>query len=541
MDLIDDEWVPVGERGCPVEVSLVEALVRAHELDGMAEPVATVRAGVLRQMLLPVLLDALGAPRTRAEWGARRAAGRFDEGCVREYLTQYRDRFQLFDEQAPFGQVGGLTAVNGEEKPVSGLVPSIPAGNNSALFASFTEADAPWLSPADALRWLLNLQCWDTAGTKTGAKGDPQVNGGKTTGNPVAPLGRLGVVIPTGRNLFETLLLNTPIVPDGLHPDDAPQWRRPPLTPEWTVRAPAGLLDALTFPARRARLIPDEVDGRIVVRAVVVTAGDRLEGPLDPALEPHTLWAQDDKQKGEATGVRPRRHRPGRSSWQGLDALRALPGADTSAGQTSTLLAGIGGLQGESILPDDYPLGLELVGVEYGTRSAVVEAVIQDAIPFPVLALRADSEVGSEVDELARIGGELVRAVDALEGDLCRARGGELVPWDKGQRASTRLVHILDRIVRRALAALRDHPEQVDALRTAWHKAARHAALYVAEKLLSNLPASAHAGRTKSDDDAGTSRGVTWRVATAELRFRRRLNEFLPAPEADDDQEVAAP
>lgn len=541
MDLIHDEWVPVTKAGSPLAVSLEEALVQAHEFDGLAEPVATVRVAVLRQMLLAVLIDALGVPRTRGEWEARWAARCFDGDCLRDYLQLHYDRFQLFDEHAPFGQVAGLIAATGEEKPPSALVPSVAGGNNVPLFSAYTEADAPGLSPADALRWALNIQCWDTAGIKTGAQGDPQVKGGKTTGNPVAPLGRLGVVVPIGRTLFETLMLNTPIVADGLHPDDAPHWRSPVLTSNWSSRAPKGLLDNLTWQARRVRLVPEEIDGRVVVRSVVITSGDRLEGPTDPALEPHTLWAPDDKRKGEVTGVRPRRHRPGRSSWQGLDALRALPGADTSVGQTSTLLAAIGSLQGEGILPDDYPLGLELVGVEYGTQSAVVEAVIEDAIHFPVLALRADSEVGSEVDELARIGGELVRAVDALEGDLCRARGGELVPWDKGQRASTRLVHLLDTIARRALTRLRDHPEQVDALRMAWYVAARKAVWLVAGELLSNVPASAYAGRTKSDGDTGTSRGVTWRVATAELRFRRRLNEFLPVPEAGDDQEAIAP
>lgn len=280
MDLIHDEWVPVAKAGSSVAVSLEEALVGAHELDGLAEPVATVRAALLRHVLLAVVIDAFDVPRTPEEWGARWAAGCFDGNCLRDYLQLHRDRFQLFDGKAPFGQVAGFTAANGEEKPPSALVPNVAAGGNSVpLFSAFTAADAPGLSPVDALRWTLYLQCWDTAGIKTGAQGDPQAKGGKTTGNPVAPLGRLGVVVPIGRNLFETLMLNTPIVADGLHPDDAPHWRSPVQIPEWSKRAPKGLLDNLTWQARRVRLVPEEIDGRVVVRSVVITGGDRLEGP----------------------------------------------------------------------------------------------------------------------------------------------------------------------------------------------------------------------------------------------------------------------
>ena len=223
MDLIGDEWLAVMLGGKRVAVSLEGALARAHEFDGLADPVATVRVAVLRQVLLAVLLDALGVPRTQREWEERWAAARFDGGRIREYLYRHRERFRLFDERAPFAQVAGLTAANGQEKPASVIVPSVATGNNVPLFSTRTEADSPVFPPPDALRWLLNTQCWDTARSIAGASGDSQVRDGKTTGNPVGPLGRLGVVLPTGRSLFETLMLNTPVVPDGLHPDDAPQ------------------------------------------------------------------------------------------------------------------------------------------------------------------------------------------------------------------------------------------------------------------------------------------------------------------------------
>lgn len=160
-------------------------------------------------------------------------AGRFTEDEAEQlvrYLgpSGYGGRFRLFDPVRPFAQAGGLTALTGETKPSTLLVPSIATGNNVPLFSAVTEADDLDLTPAQAALWLLHAQCWDTAAIKTGAVGDPQAaKGNKTTGNPTGPLGQLGVIVPTGRTLYETLLLNTPVLADGLDPADRPQWAWP--------------------------------------------------------------------------------------------------------------------------------------------------------------------------------------------------------------------------------------------------------------------------------------------------------------------------
>lgn len=526
MDLVKAPWLAVSVAGHQSTMSVEEVLLRSHEIDGLADPVLTVRVAELRQVLLPIVLDALGVPTSAGEWAGRWRAGRFDSALMVSYLEHHRHRFQLFDNDAPFAQVAGLASPTGEVKSSSLLVPNMAAGNSVPLFSTRTEADPPDLSPTDALRWLLHTHCWDTAGIKTGAVGDERLRGGKVYGNPTGPLGSLGVVVPTGRNLFETLLLNIRITPDGLAPEDAPQWRRAPAGAVWSERSPRGVLDLMTWQSRRIRLIPTEGRGGEVVRSVVITAGDRLLGSPQPDLEWHTLWRYTKAKTGQPSELRPRRHRPGRAAWQGLDALRALD-VETSDGETSQLLRQVGEFEGLGVLDATYPLGVDLVGIEYGTQSAVVEDLLQDRLPLPVVALRADTQVGEFVDEIAHLGGELVKAVDSLEGDVGRARGGELTPWDKGQRASTRLVHRLDRLARRALEAAQGQPDEVDALRVAWREKAFQLAREMGDELLTGLPASAHAGR-KSADARGDRAAMTWNAATAELRFQSRLRKLGP-------------
>ena len=398
------------------------------------------------------------------------------------------------------------------------------------LFGVRTEADPPSLGWDEAACWLLHAHCWDTAAIKSGAVGDAEVKGGKTTGNPVGSVGRLGVVVPTGTTLFETLLLNLPIAKADLRPGqreavDRPQWRRPPVGPSWVSRDAEGVLDLLTWQSRRIRLVPsvDEKAGGPVVRTVVLAAGDRLSSI--PEYEPHTAWSiVADPKAGEAP-QRPRRHRSGRAAWRGLDGLLAARSAEGTV-LSSVLFRQIGNLHAEEALEYDFLLGVELVGLEYGNQSAVVENLVHDTLPLPVAALRADLHVGETVARLAGDADKLVKAINFLEGDLCRARGGEMVPWDKGERASNRLVHRLDGIARRILSGLQREPSRLDEAMAAWAEAARQATLDTAEELMAQLSPAAFTGR--ADDRRA------YRAPLAEIRFRAGLRDALPELASDD-------
>lgn len=561
-NLLDDAWlrarasnsaVGEGHRGFGAfeEVGVRRLLLGAERFQDIAVELPTQKPAIFRQLLLPIVVDALGRPRDAAEWVAMFEAGAFSpEQCdkLNAYLDGHRHLFDLFGKDAPFAQVAGLRTARDETKGAALLVATAATGNNVPLFSSRSEGDSLELTPAQAARWLLHTHCWDTAAIKTGAVGDPRVKAGKTTGNPVGPLGQLGVVMPKGRTVYETLLLNIPFG-QPLLSDDLPQWRRREpdsrveetlscATPAWQARASRGLLDVWTWQSRRIRLVPEETPSGVRVTQVVVAAGDRLDST--PDHEPHTAWVVDSAAtRGKKSGkgkvfspVRPRRHQLGRAAWRGLNALLAVDRAgeqidatDVRAGfHTSVLLSRIGAVRER--LPQEYPLQVELTGIAYGTQSSVVEDVFFDEIPLPLTALNPDGIVCGSLLEALSQAESLAGAVNNLSADLRRAAGTEPIPWDKGQRPGDTLLHALDPLVRRLLVGLRTIGEDFELSErglTAWEQKAGRETWKVAEQVLSTAAPGLFSGRTVTKD--GKER--LYQLSRAERHFLDRMDEIL--------------
>ncbi|MEU5691977.1 type I-E CRISPR-associated protein Cse1/CasA [Actinosynnema sp. NPDC020468] len=555
MNLLDDPWIPVRIGGIHTEVSGREALSRAHEIEQLAVTPATMLPVILRQFLLPIVLDALGAPRSTKQWrqwmraavdgtlftgtevpaeepGARgRNSARVG---ITAYLRDHHERFELFHPHHPFAQVAGLRTTKGEVKSSSLLVPSITSGNSVPLFSARVGDEPLPLTPAQAARWLLHTHCWDTAGIKTGAADDDRAKSGKTTGNLTGPLGQLGVVVPVGRTLAETLMLNVPRVQDGLPDGDRPQWRRDPWTADWAVKTAAGRLELLTWQSRRIRLQPEDTPDGPRVTGVLVCAGDRPDST--PEFEPHTMWRQDPKAKPSQPTWRPRRHMSGRAAWRGLDGLLAVPaGRDAEDPvQTSRQLRELA-----EVLEPDFPLQVLTTGIEYGTQSAVVENFIADSIPLPVVALTGVGERATLL-RIAEQADLVARALNGLSADLRRTTSSEALPWDKGQRPGDRLLHAVDPYTRLVLGKLqrRNDEEAIDAVSLAWEQVVWREAFAVAKPLLDQASPRQFAGITIEHK----GKSVTLCSPRAELTFRRTVREVLPLAAAargtgDSDQE----
>lgn len=528
-DLIDDlRWLPCQRSGGELdEFGLRESLLRSHEVASLIVEVPTMYPAILRHVLLPLVVDVLGSPATRASWTERFRRGRFNEAECQQlsaYLDQHRDRFALFDATRPFAQVADLHTHKNETKGSALLVATAASGNNVPIFAGRTEGDPLPLTPPESIRWLLHTHCWDTAGIKTGVVGDENAKNGKTVGNRVAPLGQLGVVVPIGRTLYETLLLNIPIgAQDRL---GTPQWRRDSTGPQWHEREPQGLLDLWTWQGRRIGLFPEQFGSGVVVTRVIVAAGDRLRGGT-PEWEPHTAWRFDKPAKGSKTlpSLRPLRHTPGKAIWRGMDALLALETTTTSAFQTSDLLNQLAELEAEGVFEDDYPLRVETFGMVYGTQSAVIEDLLHDAMPLPVAALRSGGEAYAVVLEATEQAEQLAKTINNLAADLRRAVGAEPVPWDKGQRPGEQLLYALDPLVRRLLAGVSvdaGDTEKLDRGLLAWEQLAYQATRQVADPLFA-VPATAFLGR----EIEVNNKKRAYRLGLAANDFRARVNQIL--------------
>ncbi|MCI2422154.1 type I-E CRISPR-associated protein Cse1/CasA [Saccharopolyspora sp. K220] len=527
-----------------MDVSLRQALCEAHLFDDLVVDLPTQKPALLRQVLLPVVLRALGRPENTRAWAQWFQAGQFtptQRDDLNRYLDAQHERFDLFHPHDPFGQVAGLRTAKDETKGSAVLVATAATGNNVPLFASRSDADPLELTPAQAARWLLHAHCWDTAAIKTGVVGDPNVKAGKTTGNPTGALGQCGVIVPMGRTLFDTLLLNVPSGPP-LRSDDLPQWeRRTPETsealsvagPSWRTREATGLLDVWTWQSRRIRLIPEPAEGGPLVTRVVLAAGDRLTAI--PDVEPHTAWTLTSAGKpggksGPALPRRPRRHQQGKAAWRGLDALLATDRQDRAARDTRASFATsvlINELRARrELIASNYPVQIELLGMFYGTQSATFEDVYFDFIPLPLTALDADSLVPGALLGIASQAEDLAQAVNNLSADLRRAAGAEPIPWDKGHRPGELVLHALDPVMRRVLVGLRSVGDDFDLLERgvqAWEQTAKQITVRVSERVIATAAPTTFTGRTITQGE----RERTYRQSTAEGDFRRRLRQIL--------------
>ncbi|MEU7768204.1 type I-E CRISPR-associated protein Cse1/CasA [Nocardia sp. NPDC049190] len=535
-DLVDQPWINVLDHiaGRVRTVSLSEIFVRAHDLDLAVDDVLEAVA-LLRQVLLPIYWRSVGVPRTDSEWGERWLTGHLIPGLsetelqdvetnpILAYLADHRARFDLFGDE-PFGQAARLRTARGETRTAAVLISSIPTGNSVPLFGVRTDADPPALTPAQAARAMLATQCWDTAGLKSGAADDPFAQQGKSYGNPTGPVGQLGVVAPLGESIAATLLLNTPVMEQGLGDEDIPPWEASPLCGRWSTRSAVGIVDLLTWQARRIRLVPETgMDGSVVVRRVVVTAGDRLAAvPID--IEIHTMWrnSANGAAKSDAVAKRPVRHHPGREVWRDLQGLVATDSATDRAVESSRLLAGLAELRRRNVLPDGAPVRVLAAAVFYGVQSAVVEDVLVDVMPLPVAALVADSAVRRIVFDMATEAEGLHRAAIVLEKEVrtaVRAKPHTVC------RAGEVLAHRLAPLISETLSVLQQTPAHAAEAAAMWRENARRLSIETAETLLAAMPPQAFFGQIETNPKSGKT--FRTNLDSAAARFYRETSNIL--------------
>ena len=300
-DLLESPWIPcIGADGRLVELGLRDALVQAHELREIHGESPLVTAA-LHRLLLAVLHRVFG-PASYKEWGRLWETGRWDPARLDDYLDRWRDRFDLFHPERPFYQAPDDRV---RPKPLNRLVHEIAHGNNTTLFDHHIEEKNFALTPAQAARALVALQCFGLAGLS----GLPQ----KYTDGPCA---RGVLFLVQGENLFQTLALNLVRYPDGTdQPDDRPVWEASdPFLPERT--RPLGRLDLFTWQNRRILLYPEEMDGSTVVRQMTEAPALRLDADV---LDPMKHYSRDERR-----GPRLLRFHEGRALWRDSVALLQL-------------------------------------------------------------------------------------------------------------------------------------------------------------------------------------------------------------------------
>ncbi|MYR32544.1 type I-E CRISPR-associated protein Cse1/CasA [Nocardiopsis alba] len=286
-DLLQEPWLPVITlKGEAENVGLEDALNRAHEYRWLQGETPTVTAALHRLLLALVLrvhFDGLDVISSKERWSELWFRSSLPAERLERYLDGnegspgYRDRFDLFGTRPFFQSIGIPEKIAGS---TAKLTMFRAAGNNATLFDHTTEDTKTALDPAEAARWLVTVQAFDTGGLKAGKRPSRP-----SLGNSFA------TVIIEGADLRETLLLNVPQVNEPEDPQsssrDQPIWEREPTVfqesanTEKHSRAPFGQLDLLTWQSRHILLRGGKENTDLVVHDAAILPGPQPEIDLE--------------------------------------------------------------------------------------------------------------------------------------------------------------------------------------------------------------------------------------------------------------------
>ncbi|WP_216215624.1 type I-E CRISPR-associated protein Cse1/CasA [Amycolatopsis aidingensis] len=530
--LIDQPWLPARTtEGTAVELSLVEVFERAHRLANLSSDLPTQYFALIRT-LLAVLHGALEGPRNLKDWEQLWDAEQLPHETIAAYLERHRERFGLFHPQTPFFQVADLSTEKGQTSELSKLVADVP--NGRPFFTNRLDRRIS-LSFAEAARWLVHCHAFDPSGIKSGAIGDDRVKKGK--GYPIGTgwSGRLGGILPEGRTLRETLLLNLIprdfILTKRAHDSDLPVWEYEQLgatvRPDPAVRGP---VDLYTWQSRRIRLVPE--NGKVT--RVLICNGDPVKPQNRHQIEPHTRWRRStaqEKRRSEPVVYMPREHDPERAIWRGLESI--LPGTagtqreEAAAGLTAGVLEWLS-LLSDDILDGDFPVQIRTIGMAYRNENSVTDEIMDDALSLRSALLRQDAiQLTGLAVGCVQAADEAARALGSLALNLAQAAGkappkpGSPDPASLADR--TRAVELayaeLDAPFRGWLSGLGPDSDPVEE-QVAWHRTAREVVRAPARDLQQRAPATAWTGRRVN--------GYLVTAAHAALWFDRKLREALP-------------
>ena len=514
-NLLHEKWIAVMKSdGETEEISLLDVFKRAHEFAGLAGELQTQDVAVLR-LLLAVLHAVFGRRDVGGEYSPISSSGeaspsearrrwknlwdmkRFPYGVIEEYLLEYEDRFWLFHPERPFYQTASLGERDAKDFfgpfDVSKLNGVLLEGDNKARLFSLLSGEAKkTMSYSEAARWLLHFVAFAETFGKLEARN--KTKGAPTLG--VGWLGKLGLVVALGNNLFETLMLNLIFLPNGekkLWDDEEPVWERDQIIEEERneIVFPTNLSELYTLQSRRVLY---EREGGRVTKFRFVSGDFFLK---EKALsEQMTLWRETTKKANAPKVFEPKRHDPSKKIWRDFAALTVN---DMMGGKCPGVVGWIAMLENEDVFTDpDFIVRFMTASVSYGNMQAVINDVFSDSLSFNASLL---SERGS--DWVTRIVGELnytdllVRQLGYLARNLITAEGGSNGA-EYGDKAKEQAYYKLEEPFRIWLEKIKPDDKK-DETCDLWFLEARATVRALGRELVNKCGPQAYVGR--EDDD----------------------------------------
>lgn len=213
-NLIDEKWIPVRFLdGTHDELGTRDTLLRSREI-ATIEDVSPLVVAALHRFLLAILYRALEGPTDIDKAKTLFKAGLPGEK-ITAYLETWRDRFWLFDEKYPFGQIP--TFAPKTWRAWTALAAEHNADNAKVLFDHLDVTEAGSISAAAATRWLLATQTFAVSAGKS-----------EISHTGTAPSAGSVIAIPVGSNLLDTMCFC--LVPQNrlVIQADVPLWEKGP-------------------------------------------------------------------------------------------------------------------------------------------------------------------------------------------------------------------------------------------------------------------------------------------------------------------------
>lgn len=452
-NLLDEKWLIVmsGEEGETEEVSLKKLFENAHIYKRLAGETPTQDFAILR-LLLAVLHTVFTRFTVSGEfyeyvaidtdtfqikegideedvseyeedlyatWKTLWWKSRFPD-IVNGYLDKYRHRFYLLDEKYPFFQfpeIGGSDYLySATDNPINKLNGRILEGDPTKprLFMSQHQTEIEYSAAA---RWLLY-----TNGYAPAKSGRPSSKKKKRDSTGVAYLGKLGGVYASGKNLFETLLLNLNLRESACV--QRPIWEVEPKIENFRG-VPDNLAQLFTYPSRQLLLKANGVNQIIEYRLDLAISNFEYAQSLK-IIEPFTLWRYDTKLDVEKWKVKegyiPKRHDPDKYFWQEMRTFSYIEEKECRPGVIDWLIT----LQGDGLVTG--LISLNAVAENYIQKDGVVDRQIYDQISENIGLLDRQED-----GWLTRIADEIKNTEKVISNTIVRfARDIDKIRFSKG-------------------------------------------------------------------------------------------------------------
>lgn len=467
-------------------------------------------------------------------WKDLYRAQHFTEIVIR-YLQKYADRFDLLSSERPFyqatqAQYDSLVPKNKVVAKGKGTVAvkqinrTISESNNKPdIFSPNTSPHKNDLSLASLARWLITYQNFTavTDKTKVVAKEKFSVSPGWLYG--------LNPVFATGSNLFETLMLNLVLIPQGVNSetesmDQHPAWEVPIeeyVQARLTGIVPGNLAKLYTL---WSRVIHIEWDNG---RPLIFSAGLPKLNNHEAFLEPMTTWKFNKKDNEWQPNLR-WLNSLGKAMWRNFGQYVSIQqdGTSKEGKHEPGIVTWLHMLRSEKMLPADLALHLTTVGLindgnatsqspaaEFADEMQINADVLFD--PNPLKRLQWPKLIENTVEMTEKVGA----LVWYFANHIMELRGVK----DDGafaNRVSARFYERLNQPFREWLAGLTNNDERNEKVNL-WKRTAKQIAVQTADELLNSATPQDIRGRVKNAD------GDQHNIFTYYRIFRASVNKVL--------------